>query len=615
MPSGKDQAETAQMDGYNRCKPRGPVAHAIHPDQQLRLFPGHSNARAARTISVKWILVAAVLLMIVPAWGFAAYVSWQYALAERQLIDDAGRSTAQSVSSAVDFRLTSIEAAMATLALSPALREGDLAAFYQDALAFAQTQRAVVALVSPSGEQILNTNAPFAQTLPAAAPEARFTEAIASRKTQFSKVVFGNVTRRWLVTITMPVIHQDSVSYALVVGLDTTLHLGEMLAGFDFPTSWTVAVLDDDDVVAARRPFVEHFIGQRAPPDIHGVKTAAETGYGRGRTLANEDVHVYYSRLKRAPWITLVGIPEADLDRIVRSALIPVLTIGLLLLLSSLLAAWSFGMRFTNQLISIARDASAFRRGQARGRIRRSYITELSELNTTLETASEDRNRYEERLKGLIADKNLLMQEAHHRVKNSLQLVRGVLSLQARATDQPDVKAALQAAAGRIMTVADVHQHLYQGHSTTDINVSRYLEDLAADLTSSLIPAEMDRRIIVKAADVVWPSEKATTLGLIITELITNAIKYGQGDVMISFNMTPDGQSQITVEDQGPGFPQGFNLEEASGLGSKLVTSLIRADEGSIMIDRSVAFGRVILTLGPTWRRQHKDALPGNGGS
>ena len=207
------------------------------------------NTRA--TIGVRWFLIAAVVLMVIPAWSFAAYVSWQYAVTKRQVIEAAGRSTARTITSAIDFRLTSVEAAMATLAMSPALRSGDIATFYKDAEALAKTQRVVVALASPSGQQIVNTNAPFGQTLPPTAPEARFTEAVATQKTQFSNMVFGNVTKRWLVTVTMPVVYDNRVDHVLIVGLDTVLHLGEVLAGFDMPATWTVAVLDE--VNASRR--------------------------------------------------------------------------------------------------------------------------------------------------------------------------------------------------------------------------------------------------------------------------------------------------------------------------------------------------------------------------
>jgi two-component sensor histidine kinase len=583
----------------------GSGAQAARDDGQVQA--AGQSVHPVQTFGVRWLLIAAVMLMVIPAWSFTAYVAWQFATTERQLIEAAGRSTSRTVASSVDFRLTSIEAAMGTLALSPALRAGDVAAFYKDAQALAQTQRVVVALASPGGEQLLNTNAPFGQPLPPTAPEARYAEAAASGTTLFSNVVFGNVTKRWLVTVTMPIVRDNRVEHILIVGLDTALHLGDVLTNVEMPAAWTIAILDGANAIAARRPYQEQFIGQPAHPEVLGVITSAVEGSGRARTRSGEPVHVYYARLKRAQWMTLVGIPEADVEGTVREAIMPVMITGLLVLLASALAALMLGRRFTDQLVSIANYASTFRGGGRVGRSAPSRVTELAELTRTLEAASDERTRYEDRLKGLLADKDLLMQEVHHRVKNSLQLVRGVLSLQARTTHEPEAKAALVAAAGRIMTVADVHQHLYQGASTAEIDLGRYVTDLAANLAASLIAPDSGRRVMVFADKTIWPSEKVTTLGLIITELVTNAIKYGEGDVTISLTIADDGGGQLLVDDQGRGFPDGFDLAQGSGLGSKLVTSLIRAEEGSITIDRSVSFGRVVLTFMASWRKQERN--------
>ncbi|MCX7324554.1 MAG: hypothetical protein NTZ14_09010 [Hyphomicrobiales bacterium] len=88
-----------------------------------------------------------------------------------------------------------------------------------------------------------------------------------------------------------------------------------------------------------------------------------------------------------------------------------------------------------------------------------------------------------------------------------------------------------------------------------------------------------------------------------LTELITHAIKYGEGDVMVSLSVGDDGAGELVVEDEGPGFPDGFTLGQGAGLGSKPVTSLLRPEDGSIAIDRSVGFGRVVLTVTPNWRK------------
>jgi hypothetical protein len=309
------------------------IAEAELPTDVTEHDLGTSHPRP--TIGVRWILILAVLLMVIPAWSFAAYISWQYAATERQVIENAGRSTAQNLSKAIDFRLVSIESAMSTLVLSTTLREGDYARFYDEAKLFAQTKRAVVALTSASGKQIFNTNNQFGSVLPPTANESRYEEAVTIRKTQFSNVFFGKISNRWIFTLSMPVIKNDRVDYVLIVGLDTGLHLGEVLEAFDVPATWTLALLDESNTIAGRKPLNDVFIGHAAHPDVYNVLTSAEEGRGKSTTVTGQSVQLFYSRLKRAPWKTLVGIPQANVEGTVRAAVTPVITMGLVVLFTS----------------------------------------------------------------------------------------------------------------------------------------------------------------------------------------------------------------------------------------------------------------------------------------
>jgi two-component sensor histidine kinase len=369
------------------------------------------------------------------------------------------------------------------------------------------------------------------------------------------------------------------------------------------PDMWVIGILDAANIIAARRPNAENVVGKPAPLAATSVITPDQSGWGLGSSLDGRDIYVFYNRLNLAPWNVLVGVPISEVDGAVWKAVAPVVSFGLLVLIVTIFVAWLFGRSFTNQLVSIAGAAMAFRSGSdTLEKVAPTKIRELAELKSTLDTAISQRTRYEAQLKSLIAEKDLLMQEVHHRVRNSLQLVRGILSLQARGSNHPEAKSALNAAAVRILTVADVHQHLYQGHSTAEVQVMRYLEDLATDLNTSMLDGRLDRKVLVEAPNVVWPSEKVIALGLIVTELTTNAIKYGSGIVKICLAIAPDQSAILIVEDEGPGFPADFDLSQSKGLGSRLISSLVREDEGSIEIDRAQPRGRVIVSLGPNWR-------------
>lgn len=561
-------------------------------------------------VRVGTLLVFFVLLIVLPAWGFATYVAARYAYSERQRSEAAGQAMARSAASAIDFRLKNIEAAMTTLGLSPALRSNNLAEFYTQAQAFAATQRLAIALVDRTGRQVLNTNAPFGTALPSAAEDVKAQKAIESGVVQQSRLFWGDVTGQWLTAIAIPVRRNgEAATYALVAGTSSATAWGEILGTFDLPKGWIMSIADEANIILARRPDPEPFIGQPVHPEAVGMLRDAEGGWGAGKTRDGQPVYIAYQRLKAAPWLVLVGVPSQDVDGYIRKELEPVVMGGLVILLGTMLGAWFLGRRFHEQLVAVAKAATMLRRGgHGLPPLPPSRIRELSELKSTIESAFDERSRNEAQLMGLIEDKNLLMQEAHHRVKNSLQLVRGILSLQSRSAQHPEAKGALSAAAARIVTVADVHQHLYQGSSTTSVNVNQYLRDLSRDLSRSLLDGTDARHISATAPDIMWPAEKVTALGLIMTELVTNAIKYGAGDVEVAFAVGEDTSSMLTVSDSGAGFPPGYEFGQGGGLGSKLITSLIRPEEGLVSIDRKSKKGRVTVAFFVNWRSDQSQA-------
>ena len=191
----------------------------------------------------------------------------------------------------------------------------------------------------------------------------------------------------------------------------------------------------------------------------------------------------------------------------------------------------------------------------------------------------------------LLRDKDLLMQEVHHRVKNSLQLVRTLLQLQGR-TATPEIRSKLDEAALRIMTIGAVHQRLYDGPSVVAAEVGFYLSGLLDDMRF-MLPGN-DRSIVLTAEPIELQADHLTPLGLIVSELVTNAVKYGKGQISVSVAHAPGGLL-VCVTDEGPGF-QG-NVPSGS-LGMRLITALARGDAAmAVQVDNSVPYGRVVVRM------------------
>ncbi len=185
----------------------------------------------------------------------------------------------------------------------------------------------------------------------------------------------------------------------------------------------------------------------------------------------------------------------------------------------------------------------------------------------------------EKRLAAALADKDVLLHEVSHRVKNSLQLVTSLLSLQAAQTADPAGRRAVIEARNRIAVVAGVHQRLYWSDDDDCIDLADYIRVLVEEMRAS---PECPPGLAV-AIDAPEPVRvrvgSAVPLALIVSELVTNACKYafeGRETGCLRVGVHTNGSLVITVSDDGVGLPDGFDPRASKGLGMRIVTALSR---------------------------------------
>ena len=178
-----------------------------------------------------------------------------------------------------------------------------------------------------------------------------------------------------------------------------------------------------------------------------------------------------------------------------------------------------------------------------------------------------------------LQEKEILMREIHHRVKNNLQIISGLLNLQSRHIDDPNALQAVREGRNRVKSIALIHQQLYQQESLTDINFKNYVNDLMHSVQQSFRDNGKQIRHQIECPDMLLDVEVAVLIGLIINELATNSYKYAfpnskEGTIGIAIRQ--EGKSlDIHMYDNGIGLPQNFEWQRQKSFGMKMIGTMV----------------------------------------
>ena len=219
-------------------------------------------------------------------------------------------------------------------------------------------------------------------------------------------------------------------------------------------------------------------------------------------------------------------------------------------------------------------------------------ITELKRTSESLRISEEERGRLIVTLEQALANKIVLLKEVHHRVKNNMAVIAALLGMQSDAIPDQQARLSLRDSQQRVTSMALIHEFLYSDEQLDRVNLGAYAQKLASELAAACAvdPGLVTIRVDSEEIDV--PVDQAIPCGLILNELLTNALKYAypggrRGEILVKVVQLESSGISVACADHGVGIPKDFNWERSASLGLRIVQILAKQLDGNLTVDRA----------------------------
>jgi PAS domain S-box-containing protein len=202
-----------------------------------------------------------------------------------------------------------------------------------------------------------------------------------------------------------------------------------------------------------------------------------------------------------------------------------------------------------------------------------------------------ERKKAEEKIAASLREKEVLLREIHHRVKNNMQIISSLLRLQSRSIEDEKMREIFNESQSRIRSMSLIHEKLYESKDFSRIDFSDYIGKMVTHLFVVYRMNPGDVHFKVEAKDIHLDITRAIPCGLIINELVSNALKYAfpagkKGDLLIRMNKDESGKYHLLVKDTGIGLPPNFDIRTTETLGFQIVNDLVKQLDGTIELKR-----------------------------
>jgi len=197
----------------------------------------------------------------------------------------------------------------------------------------------------------------------------------------------------------------------------------------------------------------------------------------------------------------------------------------------------------------------------------------------------------EEKLKASLQEKEVMLREIHHRVKNNMQIMASLLRLQSSQLKDKHLHEFFNVCQNRIKSMALIHESLYRSPDLARIDFSDYIKKLTIHLLVMYRAGAENVKLTTEVEDVYLDINRAIPCGLIVNELVSNALKYAfpgsnKGEIVVKMFSDEGSKYRLIISDNGIGFPENVDFQEIQTLGLQLVTDLVKQLDGKIQLEK-----------------------------
>ena len=349
--------------------------------------PSAVPARDSRRLPVRLLLMSLAAALALPGLVFSAVLLGRFAGSERARYAAEAQADAKRAADALDRELAGLQAALQALATSPALAQGDLHAFHEQARAVAASMGQNFVLSDPQGQQLVNTRRPFGAVLPRYADPESYRRTLETRRPTVSNLFTGSVVRQHIVTVNIPVSNGGEVAYVLTLSTSPEL-FSDVLQAHRLPGAWVAAAIDGRGVILGRGRDHDRYVGRLATQDLRD-RAVGEHGTWIGSTADGTPVLGAYARLRLADWRVAIGVPLSTIEAPLRGALLALSAMGGVLLAACCALAWWIARGIARPLQALAEAGARLGRGGAVAPVR-SRVAEVAAVSDALAAASSD---------------------------------------------------------------------------------------------------------------------------------------------------------------------------------------------------------------------------------